>query len=134
MLIREANERDVMTIANLHAESWRSVYRGLMTDDYLDSRIQSERLAVWQERFSATAHKSMFVLLAELSTRAVGFVCVFPEEDPVFGSHLDNLHVTPELTGRGIGIRTAAFKAAFQFPRDDQFLQHSPEKSARRRD
>lgn len=103
MIIRRATENDVITIANLHAESWRSAYRGILSDDYLDSRAHQERLAAWQERFSGNSPSSMFVLLADMTSYIAGFVCVFPEKDAVFGSLLDNLHVAPQVTGQGIG-------------------------------
>ena len=45
----------------------------------------------------------MFVIVADMSTSLAGFACVFPDEDSVFGSFLDNLHVAPQLTGHGIG-------------------------------
>lgn len=103
MIIREATDRDVTAIAALHVESWRSAYRGILSDDYLDHHADHERLRAWREKFSARDRKPMFVLLADLGAEIAGFACVFPEEDGVFGSFVDNLHVAPHLTGRGIG-------------------------------
>jgi ribosomal protein S18 acetylase RimI-like enzyme len=103
MVIRDATMSDVTAIAHLHAESWRSAYRGILSDDYLENHAQGDRLAVWQERFSATAPNPIFVMVAVAGAQLAGFACVFPDEDAVFGSFLDNLHVAPHLTGRGIG-------------------------------
>ena len=103
MVIREGTEGDIGSIANLHVQSWRTAYRGILSDDYLDGRAHKDRLAIWQERFSGQGSKRMFVLVAERDDQLAGFVCVFPQEDAVFGSFLDNLHVAPELTGQGIG-------------------------------
>jgi len=103
MDIRSAVMEDVNAIADLHADSWRSTYRGILSDDYLDRRVQQERLSVWRERFSAEYSDPIFVLVADLGEELAGFVCVFPEEDPFWGSFLDNLHVAPGLTRRGIG-------------------------------
>ena len=47
----------------------------------------------------------MFVMVADIDDQLAGFVCVFPEEDAVWGSFLDNLHIAPQLTGKGIGRR-----------------------------
>lgn len=112
MIIREATEADVVAIARLHAESWRATYRGVLSDDYLDNRVHDERLKVWQERFSKTFPKPMFVLLADFSTHLGGFVCVFPEEDARFGSFVDNLHVSRQHHRRGIGRRLMSEAAA----------------------
>lgn len=117
MLIREGTEDDIESIANLHAQSWRASYRGILSDDYLDRRARRDRLAIWQNRFSSTRIKPMFVLVAELDVRLAGFICVFPDEDAVFGSFLDNLHVAPDLTGQGIG-RQLLSEAARRLLRD----------------
>ncbi|MFZ3201237.1 MAG: GNAT family N-acetyltransferase [Candidatus Acidiferrales bacterium] len=103
--IREATPADTGGIARLHAESWQSAYRGVLSDDYLEKHALRERIAAWQERFSKNFQTPMFVLISELADEMAGFACVFPEEDPVYGSFLDNLHVVPRLTGQGIGRR-----------------------------
>jgi GNAT superfamily N-acetyltransferase len=103
MVIRDANESDVVGIANLHAESWRATYRGILSDDYLENHAHQDRLAVWQDRLARTDLKPMFVIVADIGSQLAAFACVFPEEDAVFGSFLDNLHVAPHLTGQGLG-------------------------------
>ena len=108
MRIREATVTDAATIASLHAESWRSAYRGILTDKFLDNDVHRERLALWQERFAlaqarSTHQPKMFVLLAEQDSRPAGFASIFVEDDPTYGSLLDNLHVSPEITRQGTG-------------------------------
>jgi GNAT superfamily N-acetyltransferase len=101
--LREATKLDSAAIAHLHAESWRSAYHGILSDDYLDQRAHSERAALWQSRFSEIASKPFFAVLAEAGDELAGFACVFPREHPIFGSFLDNLHVVPQSIGQGIG-------------------------------
>ena len=101
--LREATKLDSAAIAHLHAESWRSAYRGILSDDYLDQRANTERAALWQSRFSEIASKPFFAVLAETGAELAGFACVFPQEHPTFGSFLDNLHVVPQSIGQGIG-------------------------------
>ena len=103
MIFREATAADAVAIARLHAESWRSAYRGIFSDDFLDHRVHQERKKSWQARFSGDESHPFFVLLAENNARLAGFACTFPEKDPIWGSYLDNLHVAPGLTGQGIG-------------------------------
>ena len=85
---------------------------GFLSGDYLENHAHHDRLAIWEERFSAAARNPMFVMVADAGTQLAGFVCVFPEEDAVFGSFLDNLHVAPRLTGRGIGRQLLSEAAA----------------------
>jgi hypothetical protein len=105
LTLREATEHDAAAIAKLHADSWRSAYRGILSDEYLDNRVRLERAALWQQRFLERAEKPFFVILAEAEKVLAGFACVFPDEDPTYGAFLDNLHVVPHRTGRGIGRR-----------------------------
>jgi GNAT superfamily N-acetyltransferase len=103
MLFRDATAADAEAIARLHAESWRSAYRGTFSDEFLDTQVHEERRAAWLARFSPAETRPFFVLMTESDTEMAGFACVFPDEHPVYGSYLDNLHVAPQLTGRGIG-------------------------------
>ncbi len=41
--------------------------------------------------------------VAVLDNAIVGFCCVFLDDDPVFGSLVDNLHVSPKQQKSGIG-------------------------------
>lgn len=103
MTFRDATASDAEAIAHLHAESWRSAYRGILSSDFLENRVHQERREAWKARFSEAERRPVFVLLAENAAQLAGFACVFPDEDPLWGSYLDNLHVAPGLTGHGIG-------------------------------
>lgn len=103
MTFRYAASQDAAAVAALHAESWRSAYRGILSEEYLENRAHLERAQVWRQRFVEPREKPMFTLLAEEEEQLVGFACVFPDENAVYGSFLDNLHVAPGFTGKGIG-------------------------------
>jgi hypothetical protein len=103
IIFREATQRDALAIAHLHAESWRSAYRGMLSDEYLDNHAHADRAAVWQTRFAEKENNPFFVILAEIENHLAGFACTFPNEHPTYGSFLDNLHVTPASIGQGIG-------------------------------
>ena len=106
-IYRRASADDIDAIARLHAESWRSAYRGLLEDDYLDGPVYDDRRAVWTERLTEPA-ASQLVLVAEDGTELVGFACAYASEDPTWGSFLDNIHSHPSRHSQGIG--TGLFK------------------------
>jgi GNAT superfamily N-acetyltransferase len=108
LVLREATQHDAAAIARLHADSWRSAYRGMLSDDYLDHRVYPERAALWQRRFFESTENPFFAILAEMESNLAGFACVFPDHDPTYGAFLDNLHVVPHRTGQGIGRRLLA--------------------------
>lgn len=112
-LIRTAVPDDAATVARLHADSWRRHYRGAYSDAFLDGDVVADRLAVWTARLSTPS--SALTLLAEDDEGAVGFVHVIFDDDPLWGSLIDNLHITPTRQRSGVGralLRRAADAAA----------------------
>jgi len=104
--LRPMRADDADNVAALHATSWRSAYRGMLTDDFLDNQVVADRHAVWRERFQGTATAPAFGIVAEDATgRLIGFSYVLLHHDPIWGSLIDNLHVLPEHKGGGIGRR-----------------------------
>ncbi|HEY8173179.1 MAG TPA: GNAT family N-acetyltransferase [Dehalococcoidia bacterium] len=102
--LRPATKDDADRVARLHAESWRTAYRGIYADAYLDGPVFDDRIRVWRERF-ATSRDGQHVLLAETEAGLEGFICVFGDDDDTWGSLIDNLHVAPGHKRRGIGAR-----------------------------
>jgi ribosomal protein S18 acetylase RimI-like enzyme len=92
---------DALDIAALQTESWRSTYRGLLPDSYLDGPIVADRERHWRKMLSEDARHRIF--LAKDNGDVAGFVCVLLDEEPAWGARLDNIHVKPALKGQGIG-------------------------------
>jgi len=93
---------DATTIARIHATSWRSTYRGIVPDEYLDDDIDAERLTHWRRRLSEPTERDVGVLALQEGA-PVGFVFAVRDDDESWGSMLDNLHVLPEHKGHGLG-------------------------------
>jgi hypothetical protein len=51
-LLRTGLAADAVSIAELHAASWRSAYRPYLSATYLDADIGAERERVWQEHLA----------------------------------------------------------------------------------
>jgi len=102
MNTRLANREDAEAIARLHAESWRVAYRGMFRDEFLDGDVFADRGNVWRLRLSGPT-RNQFVLIAEEEGEPIGFVCAYGNEDPVFGTFVDNLHVRLDQKRRGVG-------------------------------
>ncbi|HTJ17721.1 MAG TPA: GNAT family N-acetyltransferase [Steroidobacteraceae bacterium] len=108
--LTDASPRDVEAIASLHAQSWRNAYRGMLADDYLDRHVEADRLEFWRARFANVPADRRLVLQASVDGKLMGFVCVLLDADVQWGARLDNLHVSPESKGTGIGY--TLFQAA----------------------
>jgi ribosomal protein S18 acetylase RimI-like enzyme len=99
---RAATSDDAGRIAALHADSWRRRYRGIYDDAYLDSKVAADLQLVWRERLAAASPRQL-VLVAERSADLAGFICVYAEKEPGWGSLIDNLHVAHEHQRSGTG-------------------------------
>jgi GNAT superfamily N-acetyltransferase len=105
-----ASSQDAESVARLQAQSWRNTYRGMLPDEFLDRHVVADRLECWTARFASFAADRALVLKAVSDGTLLGYVCVLLDEEPEWGARLDNLHVTPESKGTGVGY--ALFQAA----------------------
>lgn len=102
-VFRLAEADDADQIAVLHADSWRRHYRGAYADSFLDGDVAADRRSVWSARLAAPANSE--TVLAERDGRLVGFIHVVFDDDPVWGSFVDNLHVVHDQRRTGIGTQ-----------------------------
>jgi predicted N-acetyltransferase YhbS len=102
--LRRAGPDDWAAVAAIHAASWRSAYRGIYPDGYLDEEAAEERRAHWRRALAEMDPELDAVFLAEQSALPVGFACLRRQAEAA-GPVLDNLHVLPERKGEGIGRR-----------------------------
>lgn len=106
---RRAGVGDAEQIADLHADSWRRHYRGAYADAFLDGDVAADRRVVWSARLRAPAGTD--TILAMQGRELVGFIHVVFDDDPTWGSLIDNLHVIHDQRRTGIGaqllVRTA---------------------------
>ena len=98
---RLATPSDAEPIARLHADSWRRAYRGMYSDEFLDGDLVGERLSVWKPRLDHPP-ANQYVCLAERDGSLAGFICGYADEDPKWGSLIDNLHVFIDFRRAGI--------------------------------
>ena len=105
LIIRPAGAEDAGRIAALHCESWRDAYAHVLDPAYLAGPIEADRQTLWTGRL-AEPEPGQMVHVAETSDQPVaGFICLFRDSDPRWGSLIDNLHVRPALRGQNIGER-----------------------------
>ena len=100
--IRPITATDAFAIASIHAESWRSAYRGILRDEYLDIDLIGNRVAIWTKRLHPMPARH-FGYIAAANGEPVGFTFAFGAHDVRWGTQIDNLHVLPRLKGGGLG-------------------------------
>lgn len=123
MNLRRATLSDAPAIAGLHAASWRAFYRGALSDDYLNGNVIADRISVWSSRLSVHREEQL-VLLAEAADGLLGFSCAYLGADPIWGSLLDNLHVSQQHHRCGVGKTLLAQTRAWIWEHERTDLMH----------
>ena len=103
--LRLMTAADADAVAALHAASWRSAYRGVFSDAYLDHEADAERRDTWRARLQAQAAGAWGLVAEGATGQLLGFAWVMPAHDPQWGDYIDALHVEPGHKGGGIGRR-----------------------------
>lgn len=102
-LIRRAAEHDAGRIAEIHVETWRAAYRGLIPEDYLAGLDVHRRAVVWKSIIGAPEE---VVLVAVRGDRIVGFCSFLPSRDSAAPPEIGEvaaIYVEPRQWGRGAG-------------------------------
>jgi len=110
MQIRQAKTEDAASIAKVHVDSWRTTYKGIVSEEYLASLSYQDRENFWRERLSASDN-SCFVLVAEDGENIIGFAAGGPERsgDINFSGELSAIYLLENYQSKGIGSQL--FKA-----------------------
>ncbi|MBS0359079.1 MAG: GNAT family N-acetyltransferase [Proteobacteria bacterium] len=104
MIIRVATISDATKVAELHIESIRNTYRGILPDEFLDNQVFQDRFSFWQTELASKSDMQR-VFIAEEEGKCLGFICVRLNADPRWGTTIDNVHVLPNEKGKGIGTQ-----------------------------
>ncbi len=102
MKIREANTADAPAIARVTVDTWRTAYRGIITDDYLDNLSYADREKGWREY---PFHNSFIYVAEDENNQIVGFAAAGPEREshPIFKGELYAIYIYQAYQQQGIG-------------------------------
>ncbi len=94
--LRPARDSDRVAMASVHLESWLDAYQGILPGAVLAGQVPRALSKLWAD---AQWTDQDCVLIANGPIRPLGFIAVWDAEVPF----LDNLHVSPEARGQGMG-------------------------------
>jgi GNAT superfamily N-acetyltransferase len=66
--VRKGTLSDAPEVARVNVEGWRTAYRGILTDEYLDAIRSHDRLERVEERLTAREPSSVFVAVSGTGT------------------------------------------------------------------
>src|SRR6185312_11535769 len=107
MLIRKAQLEDAVGIAKVHVDSWRTTYKGIVPDSFLDSLSYEKREQIWRSGIEANG-----VYIAEdESGRIVGFASGGAERTGKYEAYIGELYAIYLLEGQqGNGLGRMLFQ------------------------
>ena len=104
--LRRAMAGDAPAIARVRIESWRTTYRGMIPDAYLDGMQIDASTAIW-ERVLSAGPSTASVFVAERADEVVGFASGAMLKEPKFGidAELVAIYLRREFQHVGLGRR-----------------------------
>ncbi|MDA8200340.1 MAG: GNAT family N-acetyltransferase [Thermaerobacter sp.] len=105
VVVRPAVLTDAAGIARAHVESWRTTYRGIVPDGFLDGMDPERQQARWQRLLD---HRDTTVWVAERSGVIVGHASGGPQRGgafPGWPGEVYSIYLTRAAQGFGTGAR-----------------------------
>ncbi|HEY3461529.1 MAG TPA: GNAT family N-acetyltransferase, partial [Casimicrobiaceae bacterium] len=104
IVIRPATAADASAIARVRIDTWRTAYRGLVPDAYLDAMDVEQSVALWQRVLDADAPNAS-VFVADHAGEVIGFAAANRLAEPRHGldAELSAVYVRREWQRAGIG-------------------------------
>jgi L-amino acid N-acyltransferase YncA len=103
--IRPATIADSPGVARVQVDTWRSAYRGMVPDSYLDGLDYMESAARWGRGFSNPERRGFAFVAEDEDGEIVGFAVGGPQrsEVPGYEGELNAIYVLHNHQGKGTG-------------------------------
>jgi ribosomal protein S18 acetylase RimI-like enzyme len=99
--VRMAQIKDISLISNVLAESWKTAYRGIVDDEYLDS-IEAGH---WEEFLTNGLIDGTVFSMVLLDNQDFAGACILSKSENHDEVHLVSLYLLPDRIGKGCGHR-----------------------------
>lgn len=100
--LRNAKQSDIQAIAQIHVNSWKAAFDGLMPNDYIAGYTVASRMTEWQQILNSQADT---VIVAENGDKVVGFMSYRNNPECKETVELDKLYLCPSVYGQKLGSR-----------------------------
>lgn len=109
MLIRRACAGDERQIAHVHTESWKTTYRGIVPDAFLDRLTIESRLPQWEQALCEQGEERIVLVAEQEDGTIVGFASGGKEREGSlpYEGELYALYILKAMQQVGIGRQLA---------------------------
>ncbi len=109
--VRPARPGDATGIAQVHVDSWRTTYKGIVSDATLAALSVEARADFWGRTLAEPDNDALTYVVDDASAKKiVGFASAGPEREnnPEFRGELYAIYLLEEHQGQGLGKRLTA--------------------------
>jgi L-amino acid N-acyltransferase YncA len=105
MKIREARVEDAASIAKVHVDSWRTTYRGIIANTYLEALSYEDRERFWHSLLERTERTTLVYVAEDDDGEIIGFASGGPEHESSqpYKGEVYAIYILREAQKRGIG-------------------------------
>ncbi len=105
MLIRQANPDDSARIAEVHVNTWRTTYPGIVSDEVLDGLSVENRQRMWDATLTTHRDDNYVYVVEQEDGHIVGFAWAGKEREgePGHGGEIYAIYLLEEHQGKGWG-------------------------------
>jgi ribosomal protein S18 acetylase RimI-like enzyme len=100
--IKKVSEEDLKEVARVYVDSWKTTYRGLVPDGYLDALSYKEAEKRWADFLNNENESFIYIAMDDLE-KTIGFAAGKCIDDANFNGELYALYLLQECRGLGIG-------------------------------
>ncbi len=111
VIIRKAEATDAVALGHIQVTSWRSAFRGIADDFYLDHQVsEADQANDWKE---ILADEEQVVFVAQAEDEVIGYAWAHREDDETidWDSELISMHLLPAYKRQGTGRKLFAAAA-----------------------
>lgn len=122
--IRPATLTDAPGIAHAHVESWRTSYKGIISDEFLANLSEERRTQAWTDILSHPEHPAFLLVATDETGQIVGFVSGRPdrENDSEYTGEVGAIYLQKQAQGQGTGRKLMQAAASELIQRGHQSM------------
>lgn len=105
MHIRHANEQDAAGIADVHVNSWKTTYKGIVNDRFLEKLSAADRIEGWRRKLANMPEDEQLLVIADEDGKVYGFMSYGTEREQKISDEgeLYAIYLLKEIQGMGWG-------------------------------
>ena len=103
MNIRKAKSSDVRPVTKVHVESWKTTYKNIFPEDFLESISFDKRYKLWERILNSSGEELVYVL--EVENKVIGFLSAGPAREKNFNydAEIYALYLLKKYQNKGYG-------------------------------